>query len=111
MSKAETADEHIASDDAHGGAWTPLRLEVFRALSLAALVSNIGTWMQNVPAVWYMTSLTSSSLMVALVQAANDLPTFLVGLPVRAAADIFDRALLLVLTHGRLVCISCMLAV
>jgi len=111
MSKAETADEHIASDDAHGGAWTPLRLEVFRALWLAALVSNIGTWMQNVAAVWYMTSLTSSPLMVALVQAATSLPMFLVGLPAGAAADIFDRRRLLLWTQGWMLVIAGVLAV
>jgi ABC-type transporter lipoprotein component MlaA len=38
-----------------------------------------------------MTSLTSSPLMVALVQAATSLPVFLVGLPGGAVADIFDR--------------------
>jgi MFS family permease len=110
-SKAETADEHIADGDAQGGAWTPLRLELFRALWLAALVSNIGTWMQNVAAVWYMTSLTPSPLMVALVQAATSLPVFLVGLPAGAAADIFDRRRLLLWTQGWMLVIAGVLAV
>ncbi len=30
------------------GAWAPLGQPVFRALWVAALVSNIGTWMQDV---------------------------------------------------------------
>jgi MFS family permease len=110
-SKLETAADDVARDEAPGGAWTPLRLELFRALWLAALVSNIGTWMQNVGAVWYMTSLTSSPLMVALVQAATSLPVFLVGLPAGAAADIFDRRRLLLWTQGWMLIIAGVLAV
>ena len=41
-------------------AWTPLSHPVFRALWIASLVSNIGTWMQNVSAAWAMTSLSPS---------------------------------------------------
>jgi MFS family permease len=74
-------------------------------------VSNIGTWMQNVAAVWYMTSLTSSPLMVALVQAATSLPVFLVGLLAGAAADIFDRRRLLLWTQGWMLVIAGVLAV
>lgn len=35
---------------------------------LAALASNLGTWMQVVAASWMMTSLTASAALVALVQ-------------------------------------------
>src|SRR5207244_3447666 len=72
-------------------AWTPLSHRVFRALWIASLVSNIGTWMQNVSAAWAMTSLSPSPLMVALVQSATSLPVFLVGLPAGAVAVIVDR--------------------
>lgn len=37
--------------------WSPLRHAVFRSLWIASLVSNVGTWMQNVAGVWLMTSL------------------------------------------------------
>jgi hypothetical protein len=46
-------------------AWKPLRQPVFRALWIASLTSNIGTWMQNVGAAWLMTSLTPSPVVVA----------------------------------------------
>jgi len=72
-------------------AWAPLSHPVFRALWIASLVSNIGTWMQNVGAAWTMTSLSPSPLMVALVQSATSFPVFLVGLPAGAVADIVDR--------------------
>src|SRR2546427_11942184 len=76
-------------------AWTPLSHPVFRALWIASLVSNIGTWMQNVSAAWAMTSLSPSPFMVALVQSATSLPVFVVGLPAGAVADIVDRRRLL----------------
>src|SRR5213080_3690856 len=81
-------------------AWTPLSHRVFRALWIASLVSNIGTWMQNVSAAWLMTSLAPSPIMVALVQAATSLPVFLVGLPAGAIADLVDRRRLLLTTQG-----------
>src|SRR6266853_1629694 len=80
-------------------AWTPLSRPVFRALWIASLVSNIGTWMQNVSAAWAMTSLSPSPFMVALVQSATSLPVFLVGLPAGAVADIVDRRRLLLVTQ------------
>ncbi len=80
--------------------WEPLREPVFRALWIASLTSNIGTWMQNVGAAWLMTSLTPSPVVVALVQAATSLPVFLVGLPAGALADIVDRRRLLIVSQG-----------
>ena len=55
------------------------------------MVSNIGTWMQNVGAAWLMTELVPSALLVALVQTATNLPVFLLALPAGAAGDLFDR--------------------
>ncbi|MBD2465868.1 MFS transporter [Oscillatoria sp. FACHB-1407] len=81
-------------------AWAPLRQPLFRALWIAAIASNIGTWMQNVGAAWLMTSLTPSPLLVALLQATTSLPVFLVGLPAGAIADIVDRRQLLLWTQG-----------
>ncbi len=75
--------------------WTPLREPIFRALWIAAIASNVGTWMQNVGGAWLMTSLTPSPLIVALMQTATSLPMFLVGLPAGAIADIVDRRRLL----------------
>ena len=80
--------------------WSPLRQPVFRALWIASVVSNVGTWMQNVGAAWLMTLLTPSPMVVALVQAATSLPVFLVALPAGALADVVDRRRLLLLTQG-----------
>ena len=80
--------------------WSPLLHPLFRALWIAATVSNIGTWMQNVGGVWLMTTLTTSPVMVALMQTATSLPVFLVVLPAGALADIVDRRKMLLLTQG-----------
>ncbi len=77
-------------------AWSPLRQPVFRALWIAGVASNIGTWMHEVGAAWLMTSLAPSPLMVALMQTATSLPIFLLALPAGALADIVDRRRLLI---------------
>jgi MFS family permease len=79
--------------------WSPLRRAVFRAVWIASVASNVGTWMQSVGAAWLMTSLTASPLLVALMQTATSLPIFLIGLPAGALADILDRRKLLLATE------------
>lgn len=74
----------------------PLANKVFRAIWIATIVSNVGTWMHDVGAGWLMTSLSPDPLMVALVQAATTLPMFLLALPAGALADIVDRRRLLI---------------
>src|SRR5258705_8264036 len=80
--------------------WHPLSEPLFRALWLAAVASNIGTWMHNVGADWLMTTLAPSPLMVGLMQTAENAPLFLLALPAGALADIVDRRRLLLLSQG-----------
>src|SRR5438045_964901 len=84
-------------------AWSPLRQSVFRALRIASVVSNIGTWMQDVGESWLMTSLTLSPLLVALVETAGNLPVVLAALPAGALADIVDRRRLLLVMQAWMV--------
>ncbi|QNH63742.1 MFS transporter [Hymenobacter sediminicola] len=79
--------------------FAPLRIPIFRMLWIASFVSNIGTWMQNVGAVGLMTELTSSSVLVALLQTASALPVFLLSLPAGALADLVDRRRMLLFTQ------------
>ena len=81
-------------------AWTPLRRPVFRALWLATVASGVGTWMHDTAAAWLMTSLTTSTLMVALMQTATSLPVLFLALPAGALADIVDRRRLLLITQS-----------
>lgn len=66
-------------------------MPVFRLLWITWLTANTTMWMNDVAAAWLMTSLTSTPLWVALVQAASTLPVFLLALPSGALADIVDR--------------------
>src|SRR5256885_5106598 len=89
-----TSTNHTAASSAStasASAWTPLRNSLFRNLWIATIVSNVGTWMQDVGSGWLMTSLSSSPFVVALVEAADSLPVMLLALPAGAIADIVDR--------------------
>jgi MFS family permease len=77
-------------------ALAPLGHRAFAILWAATVVSNVGTWMNDVGAGWLMTELAPSPLTVALVQAATTLPVFLLALPAGALADIVDRRRLLI---------------
>ncbi len=100
----------MKSDAAATSAWNPFTFPVFRALWLATLVSNIGTFMQSVGAAWLMTSLSTSPAMVALVQAASIFPMFLLSLPAGALADIIDRRRLLLATQAWMMVAAALLA-
>jgi MFS family permease len=92
--EASTADCRIKDS-----AWRPLCHPAFRALWIASIVSNIGSWMADVGDAWLMTTLSSSPLLIALVQTADSLPVFLLALPAGALADIIDRRRLLLVTQ------------
>src|SRR6266581_8063312 len=94
MTTAGTGDAALPRPE--HSAWSPLQIALFRGLWIATIVSNIGTWMQDVGAGWLMTSLSSSPSMVALVEAADSIPVMLLALPAGALADIIDRRRLLI---------------
>ena len=77
-------------------AWGTLRHPVFRNCWASAVVSNVGSWMQDTAGTWLMTSLTTSPLLIALMQTAAGLPVLLLGYPAGATADIVDRRRLLI---------------
>jgi len=89
------SDAAVAPPPAPSSAWAPLQNPVFRAIWIASIASNIGTWMQDVGAGWLMTSLTTSPSLVALIEAADSIPAMLLALPAGALADIVDRRRLL----------------
>lgn len=70
---------------------SPLRFDTFRALWFTWLIANICMWMNDVAAAWTMTSLTTSTTLIALVQTASSLPVLLLGVPSGALADIINR--------------------
>ena len=78
---------------------SPFRIPIFRALWIAALVSNLGTWMHSVGAAWLLTDLSRSPGVIALLAAASALPVFVLSLPAGALADVVDRRKLLLVTQ------------
>ncbi|HEY1419785.1 MAG TPA: MFS transporter [Candidatus Dormibacteraeota bacterium] len=91
--------------------WAPLRFGVFRAMWLAVLVANTGTWMQTVGAQWLLVHLPHAAILVALVQVADYLPDVLFGLISGALADIFDRRRLLITVQISMTCAGAALTV
>jgi MFS family permease len=73
-----------------------LGVPLFRNLWIASIVSNLGGWMQDTAGTWLMTVLTTSPLLIALMQTAASLPVVVLGLLAGATADIFDRRRLLI---------------
>src|SRR5579872_892740 len=86
--------------------WAPLRIGVFRAMWIAVLVANVGTWMQTVGAQWLLVHLPHAAILVALVQTADFLPDVLFGLVGGALADVFDRRRLLIAVQVTMACIG-----
>ncbi|MCW5238150.1 MFS transporter [Verminephrobacter eiseniae] len=101
----ESVAARLAQDAAPLGQGTsmtalaPLTIPVFRMLWLTWVTANTCMWMNDVAAAWLMTTLTSSPILVALVQSASTLPVFLLGLPSGALADILDRRRYFIVTQ------------
>jgi MFS family permease len=77
-------------------AFAPLRRPLFRDRWIASTVSSVGTWMQDTAGTWLMTVLTTSPLLIALMQTAASLPVLFLGLLAGATADIYERRRLLI---------------
>jgi MFS family permease len=92
------------------GAWSPLKIRLFRAMWLAILGSNVGTWVNDVAAAWVMAERTGSPLMVALVQSATTVPVVLLALVAGTLADIVDRRRFLLFTQGWMLLVAATLA-
>lgn len=96
--QADQAEASAAAELKRGAAeraaqspFAPLSVPVFRMLWATWIVANTCMWMNDVATAWLMTTLTTSPVMVALVQTASTAPVFLLGLPSGALADILDR--------------------
>jgi MFS family permease len=89
--------------------WTPLKNPLFRDLWVGAIFSSIATWIHNVAAAWLMLMLTTSPLMVGLLNAAASFPYLILSLPAGALADMADRRRLLLFTHGWMLAVAALL--
>lgn len=92
-------------------AWSPLLIPLFRALWIATVISNIGTWAQEAGGPWLMHILTKNNVMLGLLAAAANLPICLLSLPAGALADVLDRRRLLIFTQLWMLSASGMLGI
>ena len=93
------------------GPWSPLRISIYRSMWIAALVSNIGTFMHIIAAGWAMTSLTESPTLVGLVQTSWAVPGFALALHAGAFADMVERRRLIAITQVLALAIAAALGV
>jgi len=80
-----------AAARSRGQATAPLRVPGFRVLWIAATVSNLGSFLQQVAASWLMLRLTDSATWVSLMAASSTAPLLVFALPAGALADLRDR--------------------
>ncbi|HQS71267.1 MAG TPA: MFS transporter [Novosphingobium sp.] len=95
---------------APGSALAPFQYPAFRAIWTANLFSNIGSMIQSVGAAWLMTELTTSHVLVALVQASATIPILLLGMFAGAIADNFDRRRVMLAAQTGMLMVSAVLA-
>src|SRR2546421_8525911 len=72
-----------------------LRPGAFRRYIIGSAISDTGTWMQVMAQSWLMTTLTTSALMLGLVQLCAGLPMLALTMVGGSAADRFDKRKLL----------------
>jgi MFS family permease len=109
-------DDHVkfgvpSARIAHHSSFAPFRWPVFRAIWIANVTSALGSLIQQTAAAWLMTELTSSHLLVALVQASVTIPVLLFGLFAGVIADNFDRRLVMLTANAGMLTLSAILAV
>ncbi len=93
---------------ADDSAWAPLASRAFRALWIAQLVSNVGSWMQTVGAQWLLVG--HDAALLALVQTAASLPVVLLALPAGVLADRHDRRSVLLAAQFAMLAVTGVLA-
>ena len=76
-----------------------LRPGAFRRYIIGSAISDTGTWMQVMAQSWLMTTLTTSALMLGLVQLCAGLPMLALTMVGGSAADRFDKRKILLATQ------------
>src|SRR2546423_13126649 len=76
--------------------WRP---GAFRRYIIGSAISDTGTWMQVMAQGWVMTSLTTSALMLGLVNLCGGLPMLALTMVGGSAADRFDKRKILLATQ------------
>lgn len=88
-----------------------LKVPAFRRLWLGLITFNVGHLIQVVGSSWLILDVTSSPLWVSLMIGAPTLPLLVLSLPAGAAADLFDRRRILVVSASIMTFGACSMAV
>ena len=89
----------------------PLKHRDFSLFWSGALISNIGTWLQNVALSWLVLEITNSPFWVSMVTFCQFIPTLLFGLFGGLVADRADRRKVLLVTQSLAMAFAAALAV
>ncbi|HSZ56780.1 MAG TPA: MFS transporter [Tepidisphaeraceae bacterium] len=87
----------------------PSKLSAFYGLWTANVLSTTGGYINDVGAAWLMTSLSTSPLLISLIQVVSNAPFFLLALPAGALGDILDKRKLLLVTQIAMMLLSALL--
>jgi MFS family permease len=90
---------------------SPWACAPYRLLLGAWLGANVCMSMHEATAAWLMASLGASALLVALLQSAASLPSFLLAMPSGALTDLADRRRILVVAHALMSVVGLVLGV
>lgn len=93
------------------GAWAPLRHRAFLWIWTATVLSNTGTWMNDVGAAWLMTELAPTPIMVALIQSATTLPVLCFALLAGVLTDRLDHKRMMLVINGAMAAVAGLMAV
>ncbi len=88
----------------------PFAHSLFAAYWSGGLISNIGTWLQNVAGSVFVYERTGSALAVGVLNFATFLPILLLSVVGGVISDRFDRRAVIVVTHVVSLCIATALA-
>ena len=89
----------------------PLRIAVFRRLWIALVIFSLGHLVQVVASSWLILEMTGSPLWVSAMIGAPTLPLLVLSLPAGAAADLFDRRVILLVSSAVLASASVTMSV
>ena len=89
----------------------PLRIATFRRLWIALVIFSLGHLVQVVASSWLILELTGSPLWVSAMIGAPTLPLLVLSLPAGAAADLFDRRIILLVSSAVLAAASVTMSV
>ena len=104
-----TTKKAIDKEEKKISGFSPLNHPIYRYLWFATIGSNIGSAMHDAGALWLMTNLTQSPLMVALLQTSTALAMVLLSLFAGGLADVVDRRKLLLVTQTYLFIVTMIL--